>query len=160
MAEAMVTVQVLYATDRLPLQPNGFANGLRGPAITFGDSSVRLEPGRNRGTDKDISITAMRREASTTWAARMQGQTVLLFVHGYNTSFEAVIKKAAQMKVDMPWMGPIVAFSWPSHGDTLNYPGDEALYPGSLSTFLDTINVLQVWAGPSTGLVTSLLQVC
>ena len=46
----------------------------------------------------------------------MQGQAVLLFVHGYNTSFEAAVEKAAQLKVDMPWSGTyrclLLAQSW------------------------------------------------
>ena len=143
-------VQVLYATDRLALQTNGpleFTNGQRGLSTTFGDCTVVFGPGRRPGTDNPSSVTAMMREADTSWAARMQGQAVLLFVHGYNTSFEDAIKKAAQVKVDMPWDGPIVAFSWPSYGDTIDYSADEEMYEESVQTFLQTLEVLQVDAG-------------
>ena len=150
LAQAMGTVNVLYATDRVALQTGGFANGHRGVANTFGDCTVRLEPGRKRGAhgpQNASSITAMRQEAGRNWAAQMQGEAVLLFVHGYNTSFEAAVVKAAQLKVDMPWSGPIIAFSWPSHGDTLDYSGDEALYQESIPSFLDTLHFLQVGVG-------------
>lgn len=39
---------------------------------------------------------------------------VLLFVHGYNTSFSDAVKRAAQVKLDSPFVGPTVLFSWPS----------------------------------------------
>ena len=145
----MDTVQVLYATDRAALETNGplaFANGQEGLHNTFGVCTVALGPGRNRGTDNPSFVTTVQKEPDTSWAARIEGQEVLIFVHGYNNSFEDAIKKAAQVKVDMPWNGPIIAFSWPSYGDAINYLGDEAMYQSSLPAFLQTLNLLQVGA--------------
>ncbi|CAK0771235.1 hypothetical protein CVIRNUC_003847 [Coccomyxa viridis] len=142
-------VYVLYATDRLALQTDGglrYANGQRGHETSFGNYIVTLAPGRDPGTDGRSSVTAVSPEADTSWAARTQGQAVLLFVHGYNTSFEDAIKKAAEVKADMPWEGPIVAFSWPSYGDVIDYTGDEDMYQESIPGFLHTLNVLQVYA--------------
>lgn len=156
----MDTVQVLYVTDRAVLETDGplaFANGQEapsngqeGPENTFGVCTVALGPDRNRGTDNPSMVTTVQQEPDTSWASRMKGQQVLVFVHGYNNSFEDAIKKAAQVKVDMPWKGPIVAFSWPSYGDAINYLGDEAMYQSSLQAFLQTLNVLQVgvWVYP------------
>ena len=149
METAANTVRVLYATDRAALETDGplaFANGEKGPMITFGDCTVTLGPGRKRGTDNPSIVTTVQKELDASWATRLKGQEVLMFVHGYNNSFEDAMKKAAQVKMDMPWKGPIVAFSWPSYGDAINYFGDEAIYQKSLSAFLDTLNVLQVGA--------------
>lgn len=50
---------------------------------------------------------------------------VLLFVHGYNTSFVAAAERAAQLAYDLAFPGPTVLFSWPSDGDLLAYTRDE-----------------------------------
>ena len=78
------------------------------------------------------------------WATGIQDKEVLVLVHGYNTSFNAAIMKAVQVKVDMPWDGPIIAFSRPSYGDVVDYLGDEAIYGRSLPAFSQLLNVLQV----------------
>ena len=110
---------------------------------------MALDPDRDPGTDS--CVTAVRQEPQASWAARMQGQTVILIVHGYNTHFEDAIKEAAQVKAGMRWEeGPIVAFSWPSYGDTIQYFSDENIYQGSISSFLATLEVLQVGAGMPT----------
>lgn len=143
----MGTVHVLYATDRAALQTDGalgFANGQMGPNTTFGVCTVALGPGRNRGTDNPSSIATVQQVPVESWATQIKGQEVLVFVHGYNNSFNDAIKKAAQIKVDMPWDGPSIAFSWPSYGDVVDYLGDEAMYGRSLPAFLQLLNVLQV----------------
>ena len=41
---------------------------------------------------------------------------VLLFVHGYNNSFEDAIFRSAQLQYDLKFGGKSIAFSWPSQG--------------------------------------------
>ena len=122
----MGTVQVLYVTDRAVLETDGplaFAKGQEAPDNhnTFGVCTVALGPDRNRGTDNPSMVTTVQQEPDTSWASRIKGQEVLVLVHGYNNSFEDAIKKAAQVKMDMPWKGLIVAFSWPSYGNAINF---------------------------------------
>jgi esterase/lipase superfamily enzyme len=50
---------------------------------------------------------------------------VLVFVHGYNTSFEDSVKRAAQIAYDLAFPGPTVLYSWPSDGELLAYVKDE-----------------------------------
>uniref|UniRef100_UPI001C452783 alpha/beta hydrolase n=1 Tax=Variovorax sp. dw_308 TaxID=2721546 RepID=UPI001C452783 len=50
---------------------------------------------------------------------------VLLFVHGYNNSFQEAAKRAGQLAYDLAFPGPVVLFSWPSDGDPLAYVRDE-----------------------------------
>ncbi|WP_247437152.1 alpha/beta fold hydrolase [Bradyrhizobium sp. 139] len=42
---------------------------------------------------------------------------ILLFVHGFGTTFEYAVFKAAQMAFDANFKGQVVVFSWPSLGD-------------------------------------------
>ncbi|MCP5352827.1 MAG: alpha/beta hydrolase [Chromatiales bacterium] len=50
----------------------------------------------------------------------------LLFLHGYNVSFEDAAIRAAQIGFDLKVPGATAFFSWPSRGATAAYPVDEA----------------------------------
>ena len=50
----------------------------------------------------------------------------LLFLHGYNVSFEEAAIRAAQIGYDLRVPGATAFFSWPSRGSVGAYPADEA----------------------------------
>ena len=50
----------------------------------------------------------------------------MLFVHGYNNTFNSAAFRAAQIAHDVGFEGAPVLFSWPSKGDFLRYSHDEA----------------------------------
>jgi esterase/lipase superfamily enzyme len=50
----------------------------------------------------------------------------LVFIHGYNVTFEDAARRTAQLKYDLGFGGPAVFFSWPSQGTLAGYPIDEA----------------------------------
>jgi esterase/lipase superfamily enzyme len=52
------------------------------------------------------------------------GKNLLVFVHGYNVSFEDAARRTAQMAADLQFPGAPVFFSWPSHNDWYRYPDD------------------------------------
>jgi esterase/lipase superfamily enzyme len=77
-------------------------------------------------------------------AARLNATSgsVLLFVHGYNVTFEDAARRTAQMTYDLKFDGAPVFFSWPSKGETSLYPYDETEIEwaqGDLKRFLDDI---------------------
>jgi esterase/lipase superfamily enzyme len=49
---------------------------------------------------------------------------VLVFIHGYNVSFDAAARRAAQLAYDLDFTGVIVLYSWPSGGTLAAYPAD------------------------------------
>lgn len=53
-------------------------------------------------------------------SARFGGQALVL-IHGFNTSFENAIYRAAQIAVDMKFDGPVFVYSWPSAGGIGSY---------------------------------------
>jgi len=58
-------------------------------------------------------------------AARREGErNVLLFVHGYNTTFTLAVLRLAQFVEDTGYTGVPVLFSWASRGKTLDYVYD------------------------------------
>jgi len=52
-------------------------------------------------------------------------KSALLFVHGYNNSFDAAAKRTAQLTYDLAFEGASYFFSWPSSAGFLNYTQDE-----------------------------------
>ena len=52
---------------------------------------------------------------------------ILLFVHGYNSSFEDAARRAAQLAYDLDFDGTPMMYSWPSQASTMSYTVDEAV---------------------------------
>lgn len=55
----------------------------------------------------------------------------LVFLHGYNTSFEEAAIRAAQIGFDLKVSGATAFFSWASKGKVKSYPADAASIEGS-----------------------------
>ena len=49
---------------------------------------------------------------------------LLIFVHGFNVSFDEAVCRVAQMAEDMPFSGVILAFDWKSFGHEVGYVND------------------------------------
>jgi esterase/lipase superfamily enzyme len=52
------------------------------------------------------------------------GHDVLLYVHGYNTTFETAVLDAARLSDGIKFVGDTMAFSWPSRASLLDYGYD------------------------------------
>lgn len=63
-------------------------------------------------------------------ADRVPWREALVFVHGYNNSFEDAARRTAQLANDLEFGGIAAFFSWPSAKETLDYTrdGQNALY--------------------------------
>ena len=57
--------------------------------------------------------------------ALTRSRDVMVFVHGYNSSFEDAAARAAQVAVDMGFDGSLVLFSWPSAASLTAYVRDQ-----------------------------------
>ena len=57
--------------------------------------------------------------------ARTRSREVLVFVHGYNSSFEESAVRLGQLVADMGFDGTAVLFSWPSAGAVTGYVRDQ-----------------------------------
>ena len=84
-----------------------------------------------------------------TWKSQIsnRGDEALIFVHGYNTSFQDSVFRLAQVVWDLQYKGPAILFSWPSKAEFLSYDWDlnSALY--ARSDFIELIKVLERRAG-------------
>ncbi len=60
------------------------------------------------------------------WAIeKSKDRRLMVFVHGYNTSFADAARQVAQFATDLKFAGPVVLFSWPSQGSLTGYTVDE-----------------------------------
>ena len=48
----------------------------------------------------------------------------LVFIHGYNVSFDEAARRTAQLAYDLEFPGAPICYSWPSHSEAAQYPRD------------------------------------
>lgn len=90
--------------------------------------------------DSNVAINEMRARVG-----QFKRKSVLLFVHGYNVSFDDAALRTAQLAHDLNFPGLPLFFSWPSAARTAAYPRDEEMSELSLDAFdrlLDRIDSL------------------
>ncbi len=58
-------------------------------------------------------------------------RSALVFIHGFNVSFEDAALRAAQIGEDLQVPGIMAFYSWPSRGRLTSYPADEATIEAS-----------------------------
>ena len=69
----------------------------------------------------ELSFKRLRSRARPELAGERQA---LVFVHGYNVSFEDALKRMAQIAFDLDFSGTCLLFSWPSSASLLGYGRD------------------------------------
>jgi esterase/lipase superfamily enzyme len=75
--------------------------------------------------ERERILSTANWEAAVRAAAAQGGQNaVLLFVHGYNNSFDDALYRTAQIAYDVRFKGAVAMFSWPSVNSLALYPTD------------------------------------
>jgi esterase/lipase superfamily enzyme len=135
------TVDMLVATTREPSdEPGVLFNGERASAVSFRDLVVSVPPERAVGSVQwptpgaadpmrdfaVVSESAIAPQGVAAEVARLTPKSgrALVFVHGYNTRFEAAVFQFAQLEHDMGAPVAPILFSWPSRGRLLQYVYD------------------------------------
>lgn len=122
--------------------------------VTYGALMMKTPRGRKLGKLESIEVagvvgkyaespfTAEQNQAAVDFNNWIWGQDVLVFIHGYNTSFENAAIQAVQMKADLNFPGPVILFTWPSLGETLGYFTDKGNAKKTISPLADYLNYL------------------
>jgi esterase/lipase superfamily enzyme len=161
-------VEFLFATTRQKIDPhpgnNVAFNGERGP-LTYGAASVRIPDDHKIGrielpsswrlfgltlsTAPDdhehfvIKGVSLLSETGFDQIARAKGaNTALIFIHGFNTSFEDALYRNAQIVWDLQYRGLSVLFTWASRGEIKDYIYDREsaeLATGAFITLLQKL---------------------
>ncbi|MBI4757176.1 MAG: alpha/beta hydrolase [Betaproteobacteria bacterium] len=146
--ETYGVVRVWFGTDRNDTGsevPRERFGDDRGSDIRYGTVEVSIPPGHVKGElesplvlrpmfetpEKHVVLLRLDvQDAAQYWAglrSRLAAGTrnVLVFVHGYNTSFEDAAGRTAQIAWDVEFPGVPMFYSWPSRGTVAKYPHDE-----------------------------------
>lgn len=89
--------------------------------LTLTDDRLKLL--RIQETDEDAFWRAV---AARLEAAALDDRDAVIFIHGYNVTFEDAALRAAQIGFDLSIKGAMAFFSWPSQGTLAGYAADEA----------------------------------
>ncbi|MCB1339370.1 MAG: alpha/beta hydrolase, partial [Maritimibacter sp.] len=143
-------VELYYGTDRAPsgqLRPATFYGGARGE-MDYGRVTVALPRGARpdgaempalytfgwpENPDHHVVIADLDRLAPEAFFAGLRARgaatgddAILLYVHGYDTSFAEAARRTAWMAYDAGFSGVPMFFSWPSVGAPNGYVADAA----------------------------------
>ncbi len=66
-----------------------------------------------------------------------RGNNILVFVHGYNVSFEDAARRTAQMSYDLKFPGAPIFYSWPSQANWYRYRTDRENIERSVAQIKD-----------------------
>ena len=170
--EAAHLYDVWFGTNRAPLDANdpgkGFSNE-RDPAgiVHYGTCSVEIPKTHKFGSTgthflkrwlhlefrddhlklRKISpfpsgadfLEAIREEMD---ALDEEERAILVYLHGFNTSFEEAALRAAQIGFDLKIPGATAFYSWPSMADVKGYPADIARVEASEKQIADFLTAL------------------
>jgi len=150
-------VQVYYATNRkqnATASPDEHYTGDRGP-LSYGVVNVALPKSHEVGQleapsilrleftadpDKHVMLQSLTVLDAAAWRAEIGKRAtalgnpgILVFIHGYNSTFVDAARRAGQLAFDLRFGGSTVLFSWPSRGATLEYTVDEQAAEWSIS---------------------------
>lgn len=135
------SVEMLVATTRAESEaPGVLFSGDRGRAVAYADLTVSIPPNRPVGSiqwpsrvppdpAREFAVTRVEPlspSAVTPWfQSQPRGhRRALVFVHGFNTRFDAAVFRFAQFVNDTDADLIPVLFSWPSRGRILDYVYD------------------------------------
>jgi len=166
------TVEILYGTDRARRGTAPVSYGdRRSPTVEVGVCLVAVDTAwkpnlveslttRWFGVDRSLDpfkLVTIKPDADPEDFWRRAGaalksanapDSMILYVHGYNTTFEDAARRAAQLSVDLDMPGHVALFSWPSRGSTEDYTFDEATIDASEWALQDFMVRLARTAGP------------
>lgn len=94
---------------------------------------------------RESYVAALRKTVSR--AARPEA---LIFVHGYNLTFEDAARRTAQLANDLDLPGVPILYSWPSEGRAHRYTADELNVEWSLPHFEELLRLVLAESGART----------
>ena len=167
-------VKVFYATDRreLKVDTKKIYYGHERAAMSYGQAVVSIPRDHRMGQlerpavwrfwntedpEKFVVLLSAGSMPRAQYLGALQNDVrasrrkeALVFVHGFNVSFEDAARRTAQMKYDLAFDGPAVFFSWPSKGQVSGYKDDLE----SVNASIDNIRNFLSEVGRDTGATT------
>lgn len=119
--------EIVYGLSIVGVPKNHSIGRVERPSLDWVQSIIHLSYVYEPESDKDHfrirSLTKLERSEFVRQLGK-NSDSILLFVHGYNVSFQDAVFKAAQIAYDANFGGQVLVFSWPSAGEFLGYDHD------------------------------------
>lgn len=152
-----------YVTDRAGTDDGNFGGNLRDQGLAYGRAVTTLTAGygirvdliagaRNLPQGSGISPPTLHSLGgmqdllgaigSDTTGPQGRRKRVLLFVHGYNVTFDDAVTAAARLSSEIQFPVIPVAYSWPSDGTYIGYWHDEENVRDSYPRFMSFLQEL------------------
>jgi esterase/lipase superfamily enzyme len=162
-------VDLLFATNRQVTLDGSFPDftGERGDRLSFGEVRIRVPDDHKAGhlelphgfssfwldltgrqPDPKVNFTVSSRQILTLedWDAvisELKPNDALVFVHGFNMTFDDAAFRMAQIVWDLQYKGLPVLYSWPSRGEAVDYQYDRESALGSREGFIALLHNLR-----------------
>ncbi|MBO9100971.1 MULTISPECIES: alpha/beta hydrolase [unclassified Rhizobium] len=152
-------VSMLVATTRQPSgNPATLFNGERSPKPYMTDVAVSIPPKRAAGTvqwpqrlppnpSTDFAVTRVNRidtvpEGRAWFRAHIEGGHALVFIHGFNNTYEDSVFRLAQIVHDSGMQATPILFTWPSRASLFGYEYDKESTNYSRTALEQSLRVL------------------
>lgn len=152
-------VSMLVATTRQPSgNPATLFNGERSPKPYMTDVAVSIPPKRAPGTVQwpqrlppnpatDFAVTRVQQIATVpqgrAWfRAHVEGGHALVFIHGFNNTYEDSVFRLAQIVHDSGMQATPILFTWPSRASLFGYEYDKESTNYSRTALEQSLRVL------------------
>jgi esterase/lipase superfamily enzyme len=136
-AELTPGAQARYALNFVSVPPGHVAGAIEMPSFGSPDARRHFAVSTVRALEDDSFGAEI--------AAHVSGRIgvnrdVLVYVHGFNTSFEEARFRLAQIAVDGKFGGVAVLFTWPSKSELLAYGADKESATASRDAYFKLLN--------------------
>jgi esterase/lipase superfamily enzyme len=168
------TINLWYGTNRKPLSTTNTAKGYsakRDDKLHLGNCEVYIPKSHKigslgsswlkrliSGTDDRLKVTKITEVTSESYwdslrshlsAITKKERIALIYIHGFNVSFEGAALRAGQIGADLNLNGAMAFYSWPSKGKVIGYTADEAAIEASEDHIEDFIADFAIKSGAS-----------
>ncbi|SFD76384.1 alpha/beta hydrolase [Pseudoalteromonas denitrificans] len=115
--------EVTYGTASVSVPTDHTSGIIERP---FLDKALKLFKINRENPDKHICIKSCNETTKQDFLTQIGSkETALLFIHGFNVSFNDALYQSAQLKTDLVFNDSFVLFSWPSNANKLLYASDK-----------------------------------
>lgn len=134
-------MQLQEQANRKKSQPTSMASESAVSAVSAASAAAVTRP--DTAVEKTRLSTTEFLDSVNRRIRQSRQKDLLLFVHGFNVSFDDAVSRTAELGLKIPFNGVLVAYSWPTLGGTLNYSRDEPVNKSSVQPFTNFLTTLR-----------------
>jgi esterase/lipase superfamily enzyme len=115
--------EIKYGVCQVTIPPKHTPGEMESPSLLL-QWEVKPDPDKHIVLKKTVPLEKDQFFAQLKQSMNEKGKSLLVFIHGYNVSFDDAARRTAQMSFDLKFAGAPVFYSWPSYSNWYRYPDD------------------------------------